>query len=379
MREVREEVETQAARHACGNVITVTPYPEGPDVRPRIRTVWATGPPVPAAFAGPRRGGRVDTIDTMPESIERLNKELAEARELLHRKQHHERVLVRTERQVASAEAALKLAEERAAVEQKDVDRLERVSFGALWAMVIGSREERLDIERAEAAAARIRVQQERARVRWLVQDRASLETAGAEFEGAEERFRELLADKERAVLVLGLPAGGELEEIADQTADLRAERRELKEACDAGRRALERVNEIGRLLSSAGTASGWDLLGGGELVSQFKYDKLDSAGRAVAYAQRALDAFSRELVDVGVEQRHRAPAIPNNWLTDVLFDNFLTDAVRNGQIRDATERFRAIRDSVQTTIRSLQERDAEAERSLVRLQTRREALLVED
>ncbi|WP_205324680.1 hypothetical protein [Glycomyces sp. YM15] len=315
----------------------------------------------------------------MPQAIEQLNKELAEARELLHRKQHHEQVLARTEQQVASAEAALKLAEERAAGEQKDVDQLERVSFRALWAMVSGSREERIDIERTEAAAARIRVQQERARVRWLIQDRASLETAGAEFEAAEERFRELLADKERTVLMLGLPAGGELEAIAAQTADLRAERRELQEACDAGRQALARVNEIGRLLSSAGTASGWDLLGGGELVSQFKYDKLDSAGRAVAYAQRALDAFSRELVDVGVEQRHRAPAIPNNWLTDVLFDNILTDAVRSGQIRDATEQFRAIRDSVRTTIRSLRERDAEADRSLVRLQTRRETLLVED
>ncbi|MEU5153114.1 hypothetical protein [Glycomyces sp. NPDC021274] len=315
----------------------------------------------------------------MPEAIERLNQELAEARELLHRKRHHEQVLARTEQQVASAEAALRLAEERAAVEQKDVDELERVSFKALWATILNSREERLDVERAEAAAAQIRVEQERARVRWLVQDRASLETAGAEFATAEERYRELLADKERAVLTLGLPAGGELEEIADQTADLRAERRELNEACNAGRQALERVNEIRRLLSSAGSASGWDLLGGGELVSQYKYDKLDSAGRAVAYAQHALDAFSRELTDVGVEQRHRAPAIPNNWLTDVLFDNILTDAVRNGQIRDATHQFSAIRDSVQSTIRYLRERDAEAERRLVHLQTRREALLVEN
>ncbi|MDN3243114.1 hypothetical protein [Glycomyces tritici] len=315
----------------------------------------------------------------MPQAIEQLNKELAEARALLRRKQHHEQVLARTEQQVASAEAALQLAEERAAGEQKDVDQLERVSFKALWAAVIGAREERLDIERAEAAAAQIRVEQERARVRRLIQDRASLEAAGAEFEAAEERFRELLADKERAVLMLGLPAGGELEAIADQAAGLSAERRELKEACDAGRRALEWVDEVGRLLGSAGAASGWDLIGGGELVSQFKYDKLDSAGRAVAYAQWALDAFSRELVDVGVEQRHRVPAIPNNWLTDVLFDNIFTDAVRNGQIRNATEQFRSIRDAVQTTIRSLGERDAEAERSLVRLQTRKETLLVGD
>ncbi|GAA2136653.1 hypothetical protein [Glycomyces algeriensis] len=314
----------------------------------------------------------------MPQAIEQLNKELAEARELLHRKRHHEQVLVRTEQQVASAEAALRLAEERAAVEQKDVDQLERVSFKALWAMVIGSREERLDIERAEAAAAQIRVQQERARVRLLVQDRASLETAGAEFETAEERFRELLAEKERTVVMLGLPAGGELEEIADQAADVRAERRELKEACDAGLQALGWIDEIGRLLGSARTASGWDLVGGGELVSQFKYDKLDSAGRAVAYAQWALDAFSRQLVDVGIEQHYRAPAIPNNWLTDVLFDNIFTDAVRNGQIRDATEHFRAIRGAVHTTIQSLRKRDAEAERSLARMQTRREALLVE-
>jgi hypothetical protein len=315
----------------------------------------------------------------MPQSIEQLNKELTEARELLHRKQHHEQVLVRTVQQVASAEAALRLAEERAAGEQRDVDHLERVSFKALWAMVTGSREERLDMERAEAAAAQIRVQQERARVRLLVQDRASLQMAGAEFEAAEDRFRELLADKERAVVMLGLPAGGELEEIAEQAAVLRAVRRELKEACDAGLRALGWVDEIGRLLGSAGTASGWDLLGGGELVSQFKYDKLDSAGRAVAYAQWALDAFSRELVDVGIEQRHRAPAIPNNWLTDVLFDNIFTDAVRNGQIRNATEQFRAIRNAVYTTFQYLRERDAEAERSLLQLQTRRETLLVEN
>lgn len=315
----------------------------------------------------------------MPDTIEHLSQRLADSRERLHRKKRHERVLAQARSQLAEARKALERSEARSAAEQEDVDRLEHVSFGALWATIIGRREQRLDAERAEAAAARSLAQQDRERVRWLLEDVERIASEGADLADAEDRYRGALADKEQAMLALGLPASSELDAIAERVSELRAERSELGEAIEAGQRALERVDDVGDLLESANKTSTWDLFGGGELVSQFKYDKLDSAGEAAARAQRALDEFSRELSDVGVQQRHRTPEIPNNWVTDVLFDNFVTDAVRNGQIRDITEDFDGIRSSVRKTLGSLRDRDAEAEAELERLRTRREALLVED
>jgi hypothetical protein len=91
------------------------------------------------------------------DAMEDLNRRLAEAAESRARWEKLQRQVSRLEQeQRAAAERARQLKDELAR-EERDVERLESGSLGALLATLFTNREERLDREREEAAAALIR------------------------------------------------------------------------------------------------------------------------------------------------------------------------------------------------------------------------------
>ena len=69
-------------------------------------------------------------------------------------------VLVRLEQQEEACRRQVEECHARWEQEQKDVDRLERVSFAALLSALRGSKDEDMDREQAEAYAARMRLQE---------------------------------------------------------------------------------------------------------------------------------------------------------------------------------------------------------------------------
>ena len=73
----------------------------------------------------------------------------------------------------------------------------------------------------------------------------------------------------------------------------------EIREAIDAGNRAMDALDEaLGHLKTAHGLGI-WDMLGGGFFSSFLKHSKMDDAQRAMQYAQQELQNFSRELADV--------------------------------------------------------------------------------
>lgn len=73
----------------------------------------------------------------------------------------------------------------------------------------------------------------------------------------------------------------------------------EIREAIDAGNRAMDALDEaLGHLKTARGLGI-WDMLGGGFFSSFLKHSKMDDAQRAMQYAQQELQNFSRELADV--------------------------------------------------------------------------------
>ena len=73
----------------------------------------------------------------------------------------------------------------------------------------------------------------------------------------------------------------------------------EIREAIDAGNRALSALEEAARHLQAARGLGLWDMLGGGFLSSLLKHSKMDDAQRAMNRAEQELRAFGRELADL--------------------------------------------------------------------------------
>ena len=110
----------------------------------------------------------------------------------------------------------------------------------------------------------------------------------------------------------------------------------EIREAIEAGNRALDALNEAMGHLKTARGLGVWDMLGGGFLSSLLKHSKMDDAQQAMQYAQQELQDFSRELADV---QMYVDVQVNFDGLTrfvDMFCDSFFVDWMVQDRINTA-------------------------------------------
>lgn len=260
--------------------------------------------------------------------------------------------------------------------EQRDVERLEG-GLSGLLARLSGAKEERLAKERAEAALAGERLAGQRARLRALESDLERAERELAAVAGAHEEHRRLLAEKERLLVARGDQRGRRLMELSGLLADTQADLREHEEAVQAGEVAAQWVGHVQELLGRARSASTWDMLGGGAFADAVERKHLVDADQAAWQAQQALDAFARELADLGWQARPRMPEVDTRWFADVFFDNILTDAFKHQRIKKTAEAVSEMAAWLDASLRALGERQGELGRRLAALNEERESLLV--
>ncbi|GIH90008.1 hypothetical protein Psi01_06380 [Planobispora siamensis] len=266
--------------------------------------------------------------------------------------------------------------EARLVEEEGDVSRLEKGGFAAFLSGLAGSRQDRLDRERAEAEAVRERLRGQRTRLQWLQSDLAALRGGLAELENARQEFDILLGHKERLLVGSDDPRGRELVEIARRLADTAADLREHEEARQAGIAAGHAIGQVLRCLGGARGASTWDLIGGGTIADMMEHGHLRRADEAAWHAQQALDVFARELADIGTHVTPAMPEVDTRWFADTFFDNIITDAIKHQRIARTGEAVAEMGRWVGETVEGLASRAAELAVRRDRLVARREEIL---
>ena len=113
---------------------------------------------------------------------------------------------------------------------------------------------------------------------------------------------------------------------------------REIREAIEAGERALDSLKDARKSLKSA---RGWgivDLLGGDTFSGLFKHMKIGDANKSLNRAKVDLERFRRELTDVRDIQGLDIEI--GNFMTfaDFFFDGFLADIMVQSKIRKAQQ-----------------------------------------
>lgn len=127
----------------------------------------------------------------------------------------------------------------------------------------------------------------------------------------------------------------------------------EVREAREAGIRALNSLRRAQRHLDSARNWGILDLFGGGMIASLVKHAKVDDARNCIEQAQLDLDAFRRELADV------RVPGLEiDGFLTfaDFFFDGFLADFMVQRRINAARAQLEDACRRVEDVLRQLPE-----------------------
>ena len=112
--------------------------------------------------------------------------------------------------------------------------------------------------------------------------------------------------------------------------------KKEVREAIDAGERALASLEMAEEKLDSAKNWGIWDMLGGGLFTSMVKHSRLDDAAGCMENAKRELQIFSRELQDVDVPTDFKIEISSFLSFADFFFDGLVADYMVQSRIADA-------------------------------------------
>ena len=114
--------------------------------------------------------------------------------------------------------------------------------------------------------------------------------------------------------------------------------RREMKEALDAGERALSSLRNAQEKLNSAGNWGLFDMFGGGLFSTIMKRSKMDDAQQLMEAAKTDLKRFQRELKDVNLSLDLRMEVGSFLSFADFFFDGFVADYLVQSKISEAKE-----------------------------------------
>ena len=114
--------------------------------------------------------------------------------------------------------------------------------------------------------------------------------------------------------------------------------RREMKEAVDAGERALSSLRNAQEKLNSAGNWGLFDMFGGGLFSTIMKRSKMDDAQQLMEAAKTDLKRFQRELKDVNIPLDLRMEVGSFLSFADFFFDGFVADYLVQSKISEAKE-----------------------------------------
>ena len=181
--------------------------------------------------------------------------------------------------------------------EQNDVERLEGHSLAAFFYGVIGKMDERLDKERAEAYAARVKYDTAAHELAAAERDLAQCEVELAQLHDCEAQYDALLQAKAQAVKQSGGAEADEILRAEYRLAQIEGKKQEIQEAIAAGQSAHAAAEQVLSCLNSAQDWGTWDMLGGGLLTDLIKYEHLDSAQQQIGQLQSALRRFKPNLL----------------------------------------------------------------------------------
>lgn len=283
---------------------------------------------------------------------------------------------LRTQRTALSAQVreleAIKLEE------QADVERLEGGSLASFFYNVIGKMDERLNKEREEAYAARVKYD---AASRELDAVERDLERCTAELgklHGCEKQYETVLGEKAAAVRAAGGVDAEEMLRMEERDTFLENQKRELSEAIAAGNRALSTANQVLSSLDSAEGWGTWDLFGGGLISDLAKHSHLDEAQSAIEHLQSQLRQFKTELADVTIHADLQVNVDGFLRFADYFFDGLFADWAVMEKISQSQRQVQDTKNQIESVLSRLFSMTEAAQREQAEIKDKLERLVRE-
>lgn len=261
--------------------------------------------------------------------------------------------------------------------EQKDVERLEGRSLAAFFYNVVGKKDEKLDAERREYYAARVKYDSAARELEAIEQDIASTEEDLQDLTDCETRYARALEEKRLAIEAAGTTGSEKLLENEHIMNVLQGQERELEEAITAGTTVLHTSSEVLSSLRNVESLSYLDRLGKNPLTDIARHETLDEAQKCIEQLQVHLQYFNKELSNVSIRESIRENI---GWMlsfSDLFFDNLFADAAMPERIRLARTQVEQLLNRVLEILRQLQTKLEEVRYKHVKAKEEVDALIL--
>lgn len=263
--------------------------------------------------------------------------------------------------------------------EQRDVEQLEGRSLAKYFWLVTGRMDEKLDKERQEAYAAKVKYD---AVVRELealdkdIQDASRKAAQGREWEA---EYQRLSQERKEQLRSSGTEEGEQILALEQELLTARKNGKELSEAISAGRAALSSAGLVLESLTKAADWGAWDMLGGGLVASALKYDHLDKAQGRIEQLQIQLNRFRTELADVEpIAEQLEVGSDSVIRFVDMFFDNIFVDWSVQRQIDQAKDQVTSVQARIRQTLSRLEPLAAEESQKEERIRERLDQIVLE-
>ena len=265
-----------------------------------------------------------------------MDNNLIELREQIAKKARLEAVLSELNSQKEELEIKARELKTVMIDEDNDVKRLEKPSLSALFFSAIGKREKKLEKERREACAARLKYDTAAAELEDVTYRSENAKKELKQLGGCELKYKNALKQKSDTLKALGGNIADKIIELEEKALSVAKNINELKEAIDAGQKAKSIAAEVEDKLEYARHMATRDLIGGGMLTHISKHDALDAAQNLVECFQIQLRSFKTELADVSIHADFQVNVEGFLRTADWFFDGIFVDLEVKERIENA-------------------------------------------
>ena len=262
--------------------------------------------------------------------------------------------------------------------EQEDVEKLEGRSLANYFYQVIGKLDDKLDQERKEAYAAKVKLDAAERELAGIESDIKEMQEQITDVLVAEARYKDALELKRRQLKDSGTQVADQILSMEERIAALQAQKQEIKEAISAGYSARSTADRILSELEDADGWNTWDILGGGGIITHMaKHSHLDEAQDLVQELQSQLRRFKTELADIQISANMQVNIDGFLRFADYFFDGLFADWAVGDKISQSMNSVSSTKSQISRTLDRLNEMEKAADRGIASLKQQLDELIV--
>jgi len=286
-----------------------------------------------------------------------INKHLQELAEKRLWKNKLENDLASVKSKLSNEQVFLSSLEVKRQHEKQDVDLLEGLTLKALFATILGSKEEQIQKERQELLMVEMQTRSTKHLIDSLQAEVNHLQDQISQLKNIEDDYQRAFKQKEQYLINQNPKIAGEIVENSNRLAQIRLQIKEMEEAIKAGQSVQEGLEQMLESLNSASNWGTWDMLGGGLISTVIKHDHMDTARDASDRVKTQLVTFQRELADLSQFEDLTIEVEPLERFADLWLDSLLFDWMVQSKIIRSREHAQSAFHQVEKVLQTLETR----------------------